>query len=395
MKERITQRPYLIPILGLVLGLGIVTAIWVSRSSGEAFRPSDAHVVFLFDSGERHVLDTHAKTVGELISRLSLNLIEEDVVEPSFDTPIEEDNFRINVYRARPVTIVDGQTRAVSLTAQRSPRVVAVSAGLEVHAEDIATFQRGNLAENIVGEQVVVTRATAVSLNLYGTQVATHTLGKTVGEMLAEKRIRLDHGENVVPGLSAPITPNMQVFVLAKGATVETTEEVIPIPTETVNDPKLSFGTTVERQAGVVGKKLVTYLIAKQGNDITRTLIQQAVIVSPVPKIIAKGTNINIPSARTAIMTAAGVAKSDHGYVNYIVSRESNWNPTASGLPRGGPYKGAYGLCQANPGSKMSSAGADWLDNPVTQLRWCSGYAKSRYGSWAAAYNYWASNHRW
>lgn len=395
MKERLRQRPYLIPILGLVLGLAVVTAIWVSRGSGETFRPSDAHIVYLFDSGERQVLDTRAKTVGELIGRLNLNLIDQDVVEPSLNTPIEEDNFRINVYRSRPVTIVDGQTRVVTLTAQRSPRVIAVNAGLEVHAEDIATFQRGSLAENILGEQVVVTRATPITINLYGTQVATYTLGKTVQEMLAEKRIRLDNDENVVPVLSTPITPNMQVFVLARGATVESSEEIIPVPTETVNDRSLSFGTTVERQAGTPGKKLVTYLITKTGNDTVRTLIQEAIIDPPVPKIIAKGANINIPSARTAIMAAAGISSSDFGYVNYIVSRESSWNPTVSGLPRGGPYKGAYGLCQANPGSKMSSAGADWLENPVTQLRWCSGYAKSRYGSWAAAYNYWSANHRW
>lgn len=395
MKERLKQRPYLIPILGLILGLGIVIAIWVSRGSGESFRPSDAHVVYLFDGGDRQVLDTRAKTVAELIGRLNLGLIKEDVVEPSLDTPIEEDNFRINVYRARPVTIVDGQTRTVTLTAQRSPRVAATAAGLEVHAEDIATFQRGNLTENIVGEQVVVTRATPIRLNLYGTQVATYTLGKTVEEMLQEKRIKLDNGENVVPGLDAPITTNIQVFVLARGATVETKEEAIPIPTEIVNDPRLSFGTTVERQAGTAGKKLVTYLIVKKGNDAKRTLIQEAIIDPPVPKIIAKGSNINIPSARTAIMAAAGISSSEFGYVNYIVSRESSWNPTVSGLPPGGPYKGAYGLCQANPGSKMSSAGSDWLDNPVTQLRWCSGYAKSRYGGWTGAYNYWSANHRW
>ena len=390
MKERLKQRPYIIPILGLILGLGIVAAIWASRSSGETFRPSDAHVVYLFDSGDRDVLDTRAKTVGELIGRLNLNLIEQDVVEPTLDTPIVEDNFRINIYRARPVTVVDGQTRTVTLTAQRSPRVVAKNAGLEIKAEDIASFARGNLEENIIGEQVIVARATPITINWYGTQVQTYTQAKTVGDLLIEKKINLDNDESVIPVQETSIAPNMQVFLLAKGASVETKEEVVPIPTQTVNDPRLSFGTTVERQEGTVGRKLVTYLITKRGDETTRTLIQEAIIDPAVPKIVARGTTININSDKTALMAAAGIASSDYGYVNYIVSRESSWRVNAEGSP-----PGAYGLCQAYPGSKMATAGDDWRTNPVTQLRWCSGYASSRYGGWAGAYNFWSANHYW
>ena len=43
----------------------------------------------------------------------------------------------------------------------------------------------------------------------------------------------------------------------------------------------------------------------------------------------------------------------------------------------------------------MASAGSDWATNPVTQLRWCNGYAQDRYGSWAAAYNHWLAYRNW
>jgi hypothetical protein len=88
-------------------------------------------------------------------------------------------------------------------------------------------------------------------------------------------------------------------------------------------------------------------------------------------------------------MAAAGISRSDFAYVNYIVSHESGWNAAARNP------SGAFGLCQALPGSKMATAGADWATNPVTQLRWCNGYAVGRYGSWAGAYNYWLSHHYW
>ena len=391
MKGHIKKRPYIVPLLGLVLGLGVVATIWVTRSSGQTFRPSNAHVVYLFDAGDRQVLDTRAQTVGELISRLNLDLIDQDLIEPTLDTPIVEDNFRINIYRARPVTVLDGQTRTVTLTAQRSPRVVAQNAGLQVSAEDIATFVRGNLKENVIGEQVAVARATPITLNLYGTQVATYTQAKTVEALLVEKHIRLDNEETISPALSTSITPNMLVFVLSKGTRVETKEETIPIPTQTVNDPSLSFGTMVVRQTGSPGKKLVTYLLSAQsGQEESRKLIQEAIIDPPVPKIVAMGTTININSDKTALMAAAGIRSSDYGYVNYIVSRESSWRVNAEGSP-----PGAYGLCQAYPGSKMATFGDDWRTNPVTQLRWCNGYAVSRYGNWAGAYNFWASHTYW
>ncbi|HSX18376.1 MAG TPA: G5 domain-containing protein [Candidatus Saccharimonadales bacterium] len=402
-KQHLKQRPYIIPILGLVLGVCVAISIWLGHSSGQTFRPSDAHIVFLFDSGRRQVLDTKAKTVGELVDRLNLHLIDQDVVEPARDTPIVEDNFRINIYHARPVTVLDGVSKTVTLTAQRSPRVVAQNAGLKVNAEDIAKFTPGNLKENVIGEQVLVSRATPVLLNLYGTQVATYTQAKTIAGLLAEKHIQLNNSENVNPATTTPITPNLQVFILSKGSQVITAEESVPAPTQTVSDISLSFGTTVVRQAGAPGKKLVTYLITTQkGVETARKLIQEAVIQAPVPQIIAKGTTIDINGDKSGIMAAAGIRSSDYAYVNYIVSRESGWCPTkAQGevgycpAYHGVPAYGGYGLGQATPGSKMATAGADWATNPITQLKWCTGYAQTRYGSWGAAYNHWLAYHNW
>jgi hypothetical protein len=67
-------------------------------------------------------------------------------------------------------------------------------------------------------------------------------------------------------------------------------------------------------------------------------------------------------------------------YLNLLWSRESSWNVYASN-----PYSGAYGIPQAVPGVKMSSAGPNWETDPRTQIRWGLGYIKSLYGTpwWA------------
>lgn len=85
-------------------------------------------------------------------------------------------------------------------------------------------------------------------------------------------------------------------------------------------------------------------------------------------------------------MSAAGISEADWGYVDYIVTRESGWNPNASNRS-----SGACGLVQALPCSKVPGNGYDPIDN----LRWATGYATGRYGSWAAAYGFWINNHWW
>ena len=95
-----------------------------------------------------------------------------------------------------------------------------------------------------------------------------------------------------------------------------------------------------------------------------------------------------ISLSKQEIMTAAGIPESEWAAVDYIVSHESSWRYQAVNSI------GATGLCQALPGSKMSSAGEDYLTNPVTQLKWCTNYAQTRYGGWWQAYNFWRE-HRW
>jgi uncharacterized protein YabE (DUF348 family) len=89
-------------------------------------------------------------------------------------------------------------------------------------------------------------------------------------------------------------------------------------------------------------------------------------------------------------MRAAGIGDSDFGYVDYIISHESGWNYRAVNRS-----SGAYGLPQSLPAGKLASAGTDWRDNPVTQLRWANNYAVGRYGSWEDAYRFWVTNHWW
>lgn len=98
----------------------------------------------------------------------------------------------------------------------------------------------------------------------------------------------------------------------------------------------------------------------------------------------------NISDDKKEILKRAGVSEKDYKSVDFIVSHESSWNYKAVNSS-----SGAYGLCQALPGIKMTSAGDDWKTNPVTQMKWCDSYAKTRYGSWQKAEDFWRTNEWW
>lgn len=59
---------------------------------------------------------------------------------------------------------------------------------------------------------------------------------------------------------------------------------------------------------------------------------------------------------------------------------ESGWRTDAANVPSD-PYNHAYGIPQANPGTKMASAGPNWKTDAQTQITWGLIYIKQTYGS--------------
>lgn len=128
------------------------------------------------------------------------------------------------------------------------------------------------------------------------------------------------------------------------------------------------------------------------------TVSQQPASPPPQPKVALVGTKYDW-------MRAAGIPESEWGAVDYIVSRESGWCPTkwngdygacpADFIPKYSVSANkAYGLCQSLPAIKMASMGADYLTNPVTQLKWCNSYAIKK-GGWTQSMQFWMNNHWW
>ncbi len=107
---------------------------------------------------------------------------------------------------------------------------------------------------------------------------------------------------------------------------------------------------------------------------------------------VTKSEDLTVSDPKTltrALMPQYGLSSSEFGCVDNIWTQESGWNVHADN-----PTSSAYGIPQALPGSKMSSAGPDWADSAETQIRWGLGYIQSRYGSACSAWSF-KQGHGW
>lgn len=398
------RHPFAVPVAvftGLAAAAGL--GFWLFLHTGNSLEPAGNDIVIISHDHQIQTVPSHEPTVGALLAKLKITIHDGDVVEPAVSTPIHQDDFRINIYRAAPVKLVDGEAVTFGSSAASTPRSIAKQTGLTIYPEDTLSSQpvTNFLQEGALGSVIVINRSTPVMLNINGFAAATRTQAKTVGEFLKEKNIVLGKSVSVQPSPATPISTGQTIAVVRDGIGVQSVTETIAMPVEYVNDNSLAYGTFAIRQAGNPGTKVLTYRVTvKDGKVVSSTLLQTVVTVDAVTQIVVRGTNL---SGIKGDMALAGISPDDYQYADYIISHESGWCPTKAQGQIGycpvysgyvPPY-GGYGLCQSTPGSKMATAGDDWATNPITQLRWCSGYARAHYGSWYAAYQHWLSYHWW
>jgi len=287
--KRKSRHPYAVPFItfGVLLVLtaaGFGFLKWTIRPT------SNVYVVIVSHDGVEQTVPSREPTVGTLLAKLHITLGQGDVVEPNLATHINQDKFRINIYRAVPVEIVDGANKTFTFSAATTPRAIAAQAGISLYPEDLLTTSPTDnfIGQQAIGETVNIKRSVPIGLILYGTPTVTRTHSDTVGQMLAEKHIVLRNGDTVQPDVSTPITPNQQVFILHKGSKITTTTQPIPAPVQTINDPTLTVGTSAVRQQGSPGVLLTTYQVNEQTG--AQTALQSVQLQPPVTEIIARGT---------------------------------------------------------------------------------------------------------
>lgn len=335
------------------------------------------------------MITSNAPTVGEALEEAGVNIGSTDLVEPNLKTEIPVGFFNVNVYRSRPVVVVDGAQMVTVHTASQSPRLIAEAAGFKVYPEDLFNMHTiSNVTSlGVVGQTVVIDRAQEVVIASDGLKTIARTHQKTVGAFLDERDVALGPKDTIEPSRETPLTPNMVVKINRVKVVVLAQTEVIPREVKSIKDANLMVGSTKVQAEGSDGQKVSTYRVNFQnGVEQHRELLSAQIAKAPVTKVVLVGTKIDYSANPVELgkqMAAQrGWTGSEWTALYQLWVKESNWNPNARNV-----WSGACGIPQAYPCSKIvdkSTAG---------QIQWGLNYIDGKYGSPSNAWATWQRTH--
>lgn len=394
MKLRLRQSTTLTKAGLLLGGLALVSVLILVMVLGRVVFAKDqsGRLITVHDRGEEIAFVTDKTTLKEALEAADIAIEPQDAVEPSLDESLVATNYQVNIYRARPVTIVDGSMRQRVISPYQTAERIVKDAGVTLHSEDTTTMSRSaDIIGDGAGLQVIVDRAVLVTLDLYGKTTEIRTQAETVGELLEEKKISLGESGRTSSPLSTGITSGMNLRIWREGKQTISVEETVQFGTKQIQDADQPVGYKNVQTVGKDGKRTVTYEVEIQnGQEVQRKEIASITTEEPVEQIEIIGTKPNfIPytggGTKSDWLAASTIPQEMWGYADFMVQKESGWNPNAVNRS-----SGACGLAQALPCSKL---GPNWND-PVVALNWMNNYVNGRYGGWEQAYNFWVAN-RW
>lgn len=328
----------LLILLGSLVGL-----THTARAATTAETPAAGErVITIYDQGRKRVVLTKASSVEETLEQADVTLSEYDRVEPALETIYATQSSTVNIYRARPVMIVEGMKREQVLSPYSAAKDIAKDAGLKIQNEDILTLSRSeDVLTDGVGSKLEIDRATQVRLVLYGKASKIYTQAKTVEALLREKEITLGSDDTLSLAANTAITQGMTIEVWRDGVQTATEQQPVEFPIEQIEDADREVGYKEITTPGVKGEKTVTYEVTmKNGQEVARKEIQSVVTKEPQKQVEIVGAK---PSFDGDFAAALAQLRSCEGNYN-------SWNPA-------GPYYGAY---QFNEGTWNSVSSAPY-----------------------------------
>ena len=215
------------------------------------------HNVFAvnLDNTNKIEIKTKKGTVREVLIANDIPFSADDRVEPGLDTRVNGGE-TINIYKAREITIVDGNTTTVRKT----------------------TY-------------------------------------KKVEDILKELNITLGEKDEVTPGLKSEVATVDTIKIARTGKTTETKKEVIKFETKEEKDDSKFVDEKVTKVEGKNGEKEVTYnVVREKGKEVSREVASEKVITEATAKVVVVGTKQRPAAQQQEVVAAQSYAAPAQSY---------------------------------------------------------------------------------
>ncbi|MGH3424592.1 MAG: ubiquitin-like domain-containing protein [Nocardioidaceae bacterium] len=325
--------------------IAVNVAIVLSIVGGTAAYATLNKTVTLSVDGKEKSVRTFGSKVSDVLEAEHIKVGEHDVVAPDADASIE-DGSRVAVRYGRQLTVtVDGEKRSYWVTADNVADALD-QLGLRVDEAKLSTSRSSSVPRD--GLALTIVRPKTVKIEADGDQRKVKTTGATVGDVLDEAGIKLDHDDEVRPKASKKVDDGMSVDVTRVKAVKRTETVAIDYDVDVRNSSSMYTGDTKVVREGKDGKKKVTVKVIKADGKVrSRKVIGSQVVAEPRSRIEKHGTKEE--AARTSGGSSSGGGS---GVWDRLAQCESggDWHINTG--------NGYYGGLQFNAGTWHSYGGS-------------------------------------
>jgi len=244
-------------------------------------------LITVHDGGSDRGILTNQSTLRAALAEADIHLDPNDMVEPGLDQPLVATNYDVNIYRARPVTIVDGTVRKKIMSPHQTAQQIAEQAGIQLQKEDITEMTANtDIVSEGAGIQLKIDRAIPLTFMMYGKKTIVYTHKATVAELLEEKGIKLAENDTVSVPLDTKIAKDMIISLWREGIQTITLEEPTAFEVEKILDADQPIGYRQVKTPGEAGVRTVTYEVdVRGGQEISRKEIQSITTKEPKKQV--------------------------------------------------------------------------------------------------------------
>lgn len=140
---------------------------------------------------------------------------------------------------------------------------------------------------------ITINRAVDLSVHVDGDVIAARSRGETVRDVLNEYGICLGTEDEVAPVREAPVTAGMEICVDRVRTVTEVSEVPLDFETQRQYTVNLPQGSTRIAQEGRAGTKRQTWqVVYKNDSEFSRQLAFQEVVTAPVDRVVMVGSGM-------------------------------------------------------------------------------------------------------
>jgi len=321
----------------IVMAIISISGVTHADNGSDSMR---GRLITIHDRGTEKVVLSEAATIGDVLKEAGIAIDEKDAVEPATTEKLVASDYQVNIYRARPVIIIDGNTRIKTVTPYQIAKQIAQSADIKLYDEDTTTLERtDDIITEGAGLKLTINRATPFTFTLYGKTATVRTQGTTVGEMLSEKGIKLGSDDRVSPDQTTKLTEGLVVRVWREGKQTITVDEPINFEVEKIENSDREVSYREIKSPGEIGSRSVTYeVLIQDGQEVNRTEIASITIKQPQKQVELVGIKgqYTTPSENETIvwdyLMANGFSRVQTAGIMGNLKQEHHFNTTGDGL---------------------------------------------------------------